>query len=111
VDIFSAFLSTCSSHKICTPTPYQISRLLSFKRYGKLPPERFLFVPTGVYIKLKTEFAPRPDKLNPEFTKAMAKMFRGYRGMSFEQKVRYIEEKEITTYRWIEPTVLQESLF
>jgi hypothetical protein len=29
--------------------------LLSFKRYGKLPPERFLFVLTGVYIKLKNE--------------------------------------------------------
>jgi hypothetical protein len=29
--------------------------LLSFKRYGKLPPERFLFVPTGVYIKLKND--------------------------------------------------------
>jgi hypothetical protein len=29
--------------------------LLSFKRYGKLHPERFLFVPTGVYIKLKND--------------------------------------------------------
>jgi hypothetical protein len=37
------------------PTPYQIFQLLSFKRYGKLPPERFLFVPTGVYIKLKND--------------------------------------------------------
>ena len=35
--------------------PYQIFQLLSFKRYGKLPPERFLFVPTGVYIKLKND--------------------------------------------------------
>jgi hypothetical protein len=29
--------------------------LRSFKRYGRIPPERFLFVPIGVYIKLKND--------------------------------------------------------
>jgi len=37
------------------PPPYQIFQLLSFKRYGKLPPERFLFVPTGGIYILKND--------------------------------------------------------
>ena len=30
-------------------------QLTLFKHYSKLPPERFLFVPMGVYIKLKNQ--------------------------------------------------------
>jgi predicted translin family RNA/ssDNA-binding protein len=60
---------------------------------------------------LKTEFAPRPDKLNPEFTKAMNKMFKKYRAMSFEEKVRFIKKKKTVMRQWVEPTKRQEGLF
>jgi hypothetical protein len=60
---------------------------------------------------LKTEFAPRPDKLNPEFTKAMNKMFKKYRAMSFEEKIRYIERRRVVMHQWVEPTKNQEWLF
>jgi hypothetical protein len=60
---------------------------------------------------LKTEFAPRPDKLNPEFTKAMNKMFKKYRAMSFEEKVQNIRSKKVVMRQWEEPTKRQEGLF
>jgi len=37
------------------PPPYANFQLTLFKHYSKLPPERFLFVPMGVYIKLKNQ--------------------------------------------------------
>ena len=60
---------------------------------------------------MKTEFAPRPDKLNPEFTKAMNKMFKKYRAMSFEEKIRFIKQKKVVMRQWVEPTKRQEGLF
>jgi hypothetical protein len=60
---------------------------------------------------LKTEFAPRPDKLNPEFTRAMNKMFKKYRALSFAEKVQYIKYRQAVIKPWIEPTAQQEGLF
>jgi hypothetical protein len=37
------------------PPPYANFQLTLFKHYSKLPPERFLFVPMGVYIFNKKE--------------------------------------------------------
>jgi hypothetical protein len=60
---------------------------------------------------LKAEFAPRPEKSNPDFTRAMNKMFAGFRAMSLEEKVQYIESRKVIFHPWVEPTEKQERLF
>jgi len=60
---------------------------------------------------LKAEFAPRPEKSNPAFTRAMNKMFAGFRAMSLEEKVQYIESRKVRIQPWVEPTDQQERLF
>jgi hypothetical protein len=60
---------------------------------------------------LKTEFAPRFEKPNPEFAKAMNRLFRKYKAMSFEEKVRYIENRRVVMRQWVEPKEYQGGLF
>ena len=60
---------------------------------------------------MRTERKFKPTKVNPEFTRAMSLMFRDYRAMSFEERVRFIESRKVRIQPWVEPTDQQERLF